>query len=88
MWIHRATTLSFRHRNIIAKNHDMPQTGFEKKNSFFRVHPFITIYIIAVLTQISPRYNIEFGGSHTSDIFDKLRPIIRRHTTFWEVLFY
>ena len=57
-----------------------------KKESFFPVHPFI--YIIAALTQISPRYNIEFGGSHTSDIFDKLRSIIRLHTTFWEVVFY
>ena len=59
-----------------------------KKESFFPVHPFITVYIIAALTQISPRYNIEFGGSHTSDIFDKLRSIIRLHTTFWEVVFY
>ena len=57
---------------MIAKNHDMPQTGFEKK-AFFRVHS--SRYIIAPLTQISPRYNIEFGGSHTSDIFDKLLPI-------------
>ena len=52
---------------MIAKNHDMPQTGFEKKKSFFRVHS--SRYNIAALTQISPRYNIEFGGSHTSDIF-------------------
>ena len=70
---------------MIAKNHDMPQTGFEKK-AFFHVHS--SRYIIAALTQISPRYNIEFGGSHTSDIFDKLRSIIRLHTTFWEVVFY
>ena len=27
-----------------------------KKESFFPVHPFITIYIIAALTQISPPY--------------------------------